>query len=1101
MTSIHRLRSRTRLALPGMLVALSVYLNAQEPETRRFNAEPWSSEKNLASSLASDHGNGRIILKLRDGCGATLADSRFAGARNPELCASLNSSLSKRPGTRVVRALSTPTAALVAMKERAESASGRRLAELQLFFRIQVADPSQASALIEELLGMPEVENAYMEPAFRGSGDFAGVAPDFSANQGYLQPAPAGIDITSAIQAGLTGLGVRVGDVESGWNIVHEDLLWLSGQTPPLSNHMSTDWDAVGTEGNNHGTAVLGVLAAARDGSGVDGMLTQSTIRLFPSRLMSDPFWTPSNAIIEACQELKPGDVMLIEIENVLQAGTVGLPLETFDLEFHVVRQATALGIHVIMPAGNSVGGTNLDSNFPMFGISNFAAIFDLAMRDSGAIFVGGANPALVPADLPQFSTHNRYANSNFGNRVDTYAWGQNVTTTGYGPNSSTFAICGVIPSDPFPAANGPNEWYTNCFNGTSAAGAIVAGTVALLEQRHRARFGQPTPVRAMRALLRNGTGSNDRIGRQPDFAYHLPILSGDALPSLSQGPVRGLGTVGALPMFGNGLAVADFDMDGTPDVVVGIPGTDNGSVDLGQLMSWSTKSGTRLASTGNLGQFTNAALGTALVPIHDVDADGVQDILVGAPGDSNQIGRAFLFSGATLTALSVFSSSCTQGRFGEVVGVGPDLDGDTTADLGVGSPEGCLGSGEGEFEFFSSSIPNVSLRQHFGTIQGERLGSSYARLSDINGDQIPEYVIGSPGFTPAGTTGPRRGCVRIHDGATGSVIQTILGESLPSGAQQADFGAAVASIGDVTGNGRDDFAVGAPNWASVPLLPGNGAVYIFRDDGLQLTRLIGGLGPDHFGAALSAAGDFDNDGRKDLAIGSPSTADPAVNSLNRPGRVVIAFAPFESSTTVVLPFPPTTISAVPMTPRRQRRTEFAVKERRTLFGKTLASAGDLNGDRRPDVVVSEPRAAFGGRFQVISYRPTLPSTSSVLLIADLPAIEARDTDGDGFGGGGSSPSTSTLAFDAGIGSAGLPFQIDITSTVPAAAGLFTTPVFGLLDGNGRGAFTFGPFLATTLCPLIGARIDFRVTVGSGPTAKISNFASVTIINETGQCP
>jgi hypothetical protein len=102
---------------------------------------------------------------------------------------------------------------------------------------------------------------------------------------------------------------------------------------------------------------------------------------------------------------------------------------------------------------------------------------------------------------------HARIAGSNFGRRIDCYAWGEQVVTTGDGVDSREI------------------DRLTETFSGTSAASAIVAGAAVLLQSIAKADRGQPLSPADLRALLRDpiaGTASvnpaDDRIGVMPDL-------------------------------------------------------------------------------------------------------------------------------------------------------------------------------------------------------------------------------------------------------------------------------------------------------------------------------------------------------------------------------------------------------------------------------------------------------------------------------------------------------------------------------------------------------------------------------------------------------
>ena len=120
-----------------------------------------------------------------------------------------------------------------------------------------------------------------------------------------------------------------------------------------------------------------------------------------------------------------------------------------------------------------------------------------LDFRDSGAILVGAATST---------SPHVRMGFSNFGSRLDCYAWGENVNT--------------LTSND-----SGATDLYTATFNGTSSASPIITGATLIVQGIVEAGFGYRLSPRQMRNILSapaTGTASNnppvDRIGVMPDL-------------------------------------------------------------------------------------------------------------------------------------------------------------------------------------------------------------------------------------------------------------------------------------------------------------------------------------------------------------------------------------------------------------------------------------------------------------------------------------------------------------------------------------------------------------------------------------------------------
>ncbi len=414
-------------------------------------------------------------------------------------------------------------------KAELEQRAGEELADLDLYYVVYAPnfkDPAAEEDVMNQFNKFGIVEMVY--PAMMSTGavvksnekeEFFSPPPpttDISSMQGYLNAAPTGLDARFAwTQRGGRGDGIRIADVEYDWVTDHEDFPrnWFWGARPVLCPYVR--------EGSEHGTAVMGELAAPDNGMGVTGFVSNVSYGTSTACRPFDYVWASvvasfsgenwvgrchnvvvANAIVAASDALRPGDVLLIEQHTAGPASglpcTLGdcsqweyVPMEYYQECFDAIRRATAAGRLVVEAAGN--GSMNLDA--PRYGNR-----FNLSVRNSQAILVGASGMGnRVTANF-----------SNTSGRVDVHAWGGGVVTLGYGGGS------------PSPFDNTPiNRFYTSGFGGTSSASPMVAGSVASI-QATRLAAGLPlmSPTNMRSLLVSTGTlqVSGAPIGPQPNL-------------------------------------------------------------------------------------------------------------------------------------------------------------------------------------------------------------------------------------------------------------------------------------------------------------------------------------------------------------------------------------------------------------------------------------------------------------------------------------------------------------------------------------------------------------------------------------------------------
>ncbi|MCC6408174.1 MAG: FG-GAP repeat protein [Planctomycetes bacterium] len=156
-----------------------------------------------------------------------------------------------------------------------------------------------------------------------------------------------------------------------------------------------------------------------------------------------------------------------------------------------------------------------------------------------------------------------------------------------------------------------------------------------------------------------------------------------------------------------------------------------------------------------------------------------------------------------------------------------------------------------------SDASAQSKIFQLAGVSAGDAFGAAASRAGDVDGDGLIDFALAST------KGGGGKGYVDLFSGLRGTAIRTLSGTGIGE-----DFGAALADLGDLDGDGRGELAVGAP--LASPNGIGSGRVDVFAGaTGGLLFSLAGDSAGDHFGFALARLGDLDGDGVAELAIGA----------------------------------------------------------------------------------------------------------------------------------------------------------------------------------------------------------------------------------------
>jgi hypothetical protein len=467
-----------------------------------------------------------------------------------------------------------------------------------------------------------------------------------------------------------------------------------------------------------------------------------------------------------------------------------------------------------------------------------------------------------------------------------------------------------------------------------------------------------------------------------------------------------------------------DVNGDGYADVIVGAFLYDAGESDEGAAFVFlGSAVGIGDAGAGSAdfqleSDQASGRLGQSVAGAGDVNGDGYDDVIVGAPkydaGETDE-GAAFVFLGSAGgivgtnpgTAHAQLESDQAFAEMGFSVAGAGDVNGDGYQDVVAGAHEYDAGqSDEGAAFVFLGSVggivgndPGTAHAQLESDQSPAGMGFSVAGAGDVNGDGYADVIVGAHVFDAPSNA---EGAAFVFLGSAGGVVGTNPGTAHAQ-LETDQIGAQVnsaAGAGDVNGDGYADvilgsmfYDAGASDEGAAFLFLGSAGGIVGTNPGTAHAQLESDQAGAQLGLSVAGAGDVNGDGYADVIVNAWSYDAGQTDE-------GAAFVFLGSSTGI---------------PSGNPTTAYAQIETNQVDGelRRVAGAGDVNGDGYADVIVgadfydageSNEGAAFiyhGGSEGILDGDPT---TAAAQLESDQAHAHlgwsvagAGDVNGDGY--------------------------------------------------------------------------------------------------------
>jgi hypothetical protein len=418
--------------------------------------------------------------------------------------------------------------------------------------------------------------------------------------------------------------------------------------------------------------------------------------------------------------------------------------------------------------------------------------------------------------------------------------------------------------------------------------------------------------------------GSGDQLSNKPALIYWGGRFP-DSIPDVS--------------LYGSQYAsfrvanAGDVNNDGFDDIITSDPHNPSQGVNTGAAFIFFGGTMSGLPDVTLYGAAAQDFFGFSISTAGDVNNDGYDDVIVGAPNDNQSVpdaGTAYIyFGGSNMDNIPdvVLNGETIYDRFGYSVSNGGKLNLDGYSDVMVGAPynnAGGGGAGRVYLYYGGASMNNTVDLILTGTnyqFTQSNFGWSIESAGDVNGDSYDDLIAG------AVNADLYTGKAFIYFG--GSILDNIADVTLRGENNSYQFGGSLAAPGDLNKDGFNDVIVGESANSSMANQVGRISVYY---GGAVMNnvadRVIYGEAANNlFGYSVSGAGDVDGDGVNEFIASSPNS-----NSSAPLGGKVYMYKPSESGTDI--------------------KDKNFVGAPGDQYGYSVSTAGDINADGYDDVIV-----------------------------------------------------------------------------------------------------------------------------------------------------
>ncbi|MCZ7584796.1 MAG: integrin alpha [Deltaproteobacteria bacterium] len=468
-----------------------------------------------------------------------------------------------------------------------------------------------------------------------------------------------------------------------------------------------------------------------------------------------------------------------------------------------------------------------------------------------------------------------------------------------------------------------------------------------------------------------------------------------------------------------------DVNADGYDDVIVGAFWYDSGQNNEGAAFVFLGSSAGVQSSPVWIaeGDQVNANLGSSVAGAGDVNADGYDDVIVGAyryTNDQATEGRAWVYlgedGGVQSSPAWIAEGDQSLSYFGDAVAGAGDVNNDGYDDVIVGARR--YGNGqnlEGRAYVFLGQAGGVQADPVWTAESDQAVaefGYSVAGAGDVNADGYDDVIIGARRYD---NDQNNEGRAYVFLGEPGGV-QAAPASIVESHQENALMGRSVAGAGDMNADGYDDVIVGA-EWYTIGQNK-EGAAFVFLGDpsGVQDSPSwlwVGGQPDADFGWSVAGAGDVNNDGYDDVIVGARSYS----NGQTGEGGAFLFLGDSEGD-----------LASIPASDWMAESDQEAAE-----FGYAVSEAGDVNGDGYDDVIIGASSYAVSqnaeGRAFVYHGQSTVTTTTTTTTSSSTTTMSSSSTT--------TSSSSSTTTSTAATTTTTSPSST--TTSVPATTSTTTT--------------------------------------------------------------